>query len=388
MRLSRFLLPLTLASCMPGGPPSDTPSPYGKLPEQADTTPPPSPGEPYRADETRFGWPLLTPQASRTEKLLIAVDAVSSDVVWAAGAGGTFAVTRDGGKTWRSGTVPGADSLQFRDVHGESDRVAWLLSIGNGTDSRIYRTVDGGRNWAVQFINRDPKAFFDCFAFWDERSGIAFSDNVDGIFPLLRTDDSGYEWQLVSDPADSARSPLPRATPGEGGFASSGTCVITTGKSDAWIATGAGAAARLLHTTDRGRSWTSIATPMVAGTPTTGHTSISFRDEEHGLAVGGDVAALDSRTDNVIRSVDGGKRWTPGGALTFPGPAHVVAYVPGGEGVAVAAGPRGASWSGDDGRSWFQLDTLNYWGASFVSRKAGWLVGPKGRITKVELDRR
>ena len=388
MRLSRSLLPLLLASCMPGGPPPDSPSPYGPLPERVDTIPQPSPGEPYRADQTPFGWPLLTPQASSTEQGLIAVHAVDDEVVWAAGARGTFTVTRDGGKTWRAGTVPGADSLQFRDVHGVSDRVAWLLSIGNGTDSRIYRTVDGGRNWAVQFINRDPKAFYDCFAFWDERSGIAMSDNVNGVFPLRRTFDGGYEWQLISDPADSAGSRVPPATPGEGGFAASGTCVITIGKSEAWIATGAGAAARLLHTTDRGDSWTSIPTPMVAGTPTTGHTSITFRDAGHGLAVGGDVAALDSRTDNVIRSTDGGRTWKAGGALTFAGPAHVVVYVPEGDGIAVAAGPRGASWTGDDGRTWFALDSLNYWGASFTRPNAGWLVGPKGRITKVQLDKR
>lgn len=388
MHFPRWLLPLTLAACMPGGASPETSGPYGRLPQPTDTIPEPEVGEPYRADETRFGWPLLTPQASRTERQLIAVHAVSEDVAWAAGAGGTFVVTRDGGKTWRSATVPGADSLQFRDVHALSDRVAWLLSIGNGTDSRIYRTVDGGRNWGVQFINRDPRAFYDCFAFWDETTGIAFSDNVEGVFPLLRTTDSGDEWRLISSPADSARSPLPRATPGEGAFAASGTCVATVGASDAWIATGAGAAARLLHTTDRGLTWSSVPTPMVAGTSTTGHTSIAFRDARHGLAVGGDVGDLDSRTDNVIRTEDGGKTWRPGGALTFSGPAHVVAYLPREGGVAVAAGPRGASWTGDDGSSWFPLDTLNYWGASFVSRKAGWLVGSKGRITKVQLEKR
>jgi hypothetical protein len=127
---------------------------------------------------------------------------------------------------------------------------------------------------------------------------------------------------------------------------------------------------------------------MAAGTATSGHTSISFGAGGHGIAVGGDVAALDSRTDNVILTSDGGRSWKPGGALAFPGPAHVVTYVPQASGVAVAAGPRGASWTGDNGRTWFPLDTLSHWGASFVSRKAGWLVGPKGRITKVELETR
>ena len=77
--------------------------------------------------------PRLTPQDSGTTQGLIAVSPVNKRVVWASGRGGTFAVTTNGGATWRSGVVPGAESLQFRDVEGVSDTVAYLLSIGNGS---------------------------------------------------------------------------------------------------------------------------------------------------------------------------------------------------------------------------------------------------------------
>ena len=41
--------------------------------------------------------------------------------------------------------MPGAEALQFRDVHGVSDQVAYLMSIGNDTgDFRIYETEDAG----------------------------------------------------------------------------------------------------------------------------------------------------------------------------------------------------------------------------------------------------
>src|SRR5207302_7688353 len=67
---------------------------------------------------------------------------VSSRVVWAAGTGGTYVVTTDGGETWKAAVVPGAENLQFRDVQGVSDQVAYLMSIGgNTTDFRIYKTV-------------------------------------------------------------------------------------------------------------------------------------------------------------------------------------------------------------------------------------------------------
>src|SRR3954452_6095769 len=89
--------------------------------------------------------PTLTPQNSGTAQGLIAVSPVNKKVVWASGRGGTFTVTTDGGATWRSGVVPGAAALQFRDVEGVSDRVAYLLSIGNNAgDFRIYKTIDGG----------------------------------------------------------------------------------------------------------------------------------------------------------------------------------------------------------------------------------------------------
>jgi len=108
--------------------------------------------------------PTLTPQNSGTTQGLIAVSPVNSRVVWASGRGGTFVVTTDGGQTWRSGVVPGAEALQFRDVQGVSDRTAYLLSIGTATDSRIYKTTDGGATWSLQFQNQDPDAFYDCFA--------------------------------------------------------------------------------------------------------------------------------------------------------------------------------------------------------------------------------
>src|SRR6266498_2845866 len=83
--------------------------------------------------------PTLTPQNSGTTQGLIAVSPVNPRVVWASGRGGTFVVTTDGGQTWKSGVVPGAEALQFRDVEGVSEKVAYLLSIGdNPTDFRIY----------------------------------------------------------------------------------------------------------------------------------------------------------------------------------------------------------------------------------------------------------
>src|SRR6202035_5826074 len=175
--------------------------------------------------------PRLTPQNSGTTQLLIAVSPVNSRVVWASGAGGTYVVTTDGGETWRAGVVPGAESLQFRDVQGVSDKVAYLMSIGNNTtDFRIYKTEDGGADWTVQFTNETVNAFYDCFAFWTPDRGVTHSDSVNGVFPDIRTTD-GTTWQSIA--AD-----MPPALPGEASFSASGTCIATQGGRNAWIRTG------------------------------------------------------------------------------------------------------------------------------------------------------
>ncbi len=335
--------------------------------------PPPAELPPARSGP---GGIVLQDQVSGTTHRLQAVSVVNENIVWASGTGGTFAITVNGGKSWRTGTVAGADSLEFRDVQGFDARTAFLLSSGNGPASRIYRTVDGGQNWQLQFINRDTTAFFDCFAFWDQKSGIAWSDNVGGRFPYVVTADSGLIWRPHY---------LDGATQGEGAFAASGTCIVAAEGRKAWVATGAGTASHVYYTPDRGDTWQKFDTPIVQGTNTTGHTTIAFRTATDGVAAGGDIGNAKSVTDNVIMTHDGGRTWTLGGRPTFTGAVFGVAYVPGAATTVVAVGPGGASLSKDEGKSWIALDTLNYWSAAFANRQAGWLVGPAGRITKVTI---
>ncbi len=329
-----------------------------------------------RRDTVTSLTPVLEPQASGVAVRLQAVSAVSHDVAWVSGLEGTYARTTDGGATWTPGVVAGAESLQFRDVHAVDASTAYLLSAGPGDASRIYQTTDGGASWSLQYVNPDSAGFLDCFAFWDSETGVTYGDAVDGTLVILRTED-GEHWTQVSN-AD-----VPPAQPGEGGFAASGTCVTTHGDGLGWIGTGAADTARVLRTEDRGRTWASHATPVVAGSAA-GLTSVAFRDERHGVAVGGAIDRPEEWTLNVVRTEDGGRTWTPGGRSIFPGAIYGAAYVPGSDPpLLVAVGPAGAAYSSDDGRTWGSLDTLNYWGLDFASPNAGWIVGPEGRIVRV-----
>ena len=101
--------------------------------------------------------------------------------------------TTDGGTTWQPRPVPGAEALDFRDIDAVDERTAYVLSIGPGDASRIYKTSDAGEHWTLQFPNADPKAFYDAMAFRDARHGFAFSDSVDNTFVILQTSDGGSQ---------------------------------------------------------------------------------------------------------------------------------------------------------------------------------------------------
>ena len=327
------------------------------------------------------GAPKITSQRSGTINRLQAISPVSPHVVWASGVGGTYTVTTDGGRTWRAGVVPGAELLQFRDVEGVSAKVAYLLSAGVGEESRIYKTTDGGDTWKLQFKNRDPSAFYDCFAFWSEDRGVVMSDAVDGRFPVRRTE-NGRFWKDIGDQ-------LPRAQEGEAAFAASGTCVATQGEQRAWIATGAAPKARILATNNGGDSWRSYDTPIVQGTPASGIFTVAFRDESHGILAGGDLEAPDKRSKNVAVSRDGGKTWKLAAGTPFPGAAYGLSYVPSRNPgplnrTVVITGPGGAGWSPDEGETWHRIPGVrDFWAVGFANRHHGWLVGTEGRILKV-----
>ena len=324
----------------------------------------------------RTAAPTLTPQRSGTTQRLQAISPVSERIAWASGVGGTWVLTTDGGETWRSGVVPGADSLEFRDVEGMSEMVAYLLAAGPGDRSRIYRTEDGGRSWAVQFINRDTTAFYDCFAFWDSNRGFTMSDAVGGRFPVVRTTD-GMIWTEVGDR-------LPAAQPGEGAFAASGTCTAVFGARHGWISTGAAMSPPPSKPWRVSRNSTlappEVAVPWAIGVSCARQVSppsVVARTRARS-------AAPDSFADNVARSEDGGRTWRPATRTPFPGAIYGLAYLGRGSRAVVATGPSGTAWSADEAGTWRLLEGVTgYWAVAFASPQAGWLVGTDGRILRI-----
>jgi photosystem II stability/assembly factor-like uncharacterized protein len=297
--------------------------------------------------------------------------AVNAQVAWVSGTKGTYGRTIDAGRTWSVGTVPGAAKLDFRDVEAFGENKAYLLSAGPGEASRIYKTSDGGKTWALQFRNPDQEAFFDAMAFWDDQNGVALSDPVRGQFPLIVTEDGGTHWKPL------AALNLPPALPNEGAFAASGTCLVTHGKQDLWFGTGGGKTARVFHSEDRGRHWTVSETPMLAGAASAGIFSIAFRDRHHGMIVGGDYRKPNDSVATAAITTDGGKTWT-----LLDRPFSYRSCAAWAKDYWITAGTSGSNFSRDDGATWKLLDHENYNSVAFTSTGQGWAVGPSGRIAK------
>ena len=302
---------------------------------------------------------------------------VSKKVAWVSGTEGTVLRTTDGGKHWQD-VSPGGDTgdLEFRDIEAWDAQHAVILSIGTGGDSRIYRTGNGGKTWTQGFRNHSDQAFYDCLGFWDRRHGLAMSDPVNGKFRVIATNDGGKTW------AKRKSSGMPPALDGEFGFAASGTCLITAGDKDAWIASG-GAAARVFHTDDRGVTWTVTDTP-VRRSDAGGIFSLAVRNTQTLVAVGGDFEKPNARKDTSAISEDGGATWTKGGKLG--GYRSGSAFLPrtaatGSPSTGViAVGPTGTDVSYDVGVTWKSVEKGSLDSVECTQDGACWASGSDGRV--------
>ncbi len=317
-------------------------------------------------------------QAVATTSSCRSLSAVDASVAWAGCTGGKVLRTIDGGTTWQVDSIAGAARLDFRGIKAFDANTAVVTSAGPAEQgqARIYRTADGGQHWSLSWSDSTKGIFLDGLAFWDARHGFTFSDPVDGRLVIFTTDDGGERWTKV--PPEN----IPPVLPNEAAFAASNTQLTVQGASNAWIATGGGAEARVFRSVDRGRTW-SVASTHMPGGASAGLFGIAFADARNGLAVGGDYRIASGPTDFALRTADGGVTWNrldprPDGAT------QGLALVPGSRPpVFVAVGAKGVALTRDFGASWVQADTLTAWGVGFTATNTGWVAGPRGHVARV-----
>ena len=315
--------------------------------------------------------------SSGTTAELRGLSVVDERFVWASGARGTQLLSTDGGRTWKADTVPGATTLDFRAVHGLTGSSALLASAGEAEKglAKIFGTTDGGRTWRLTYSSDQRGVFLDAISFWDDRHGIALSDPVDSAFFMLATADGGQTWTRI--PPER----LPRVLPGEAAFAASGSSIALQPPGHVWVGTGGGGRSRVMHSADRGRTWTVTEVPVHAEGQAAGIFSIAFFDARIGVAAGGDYTKPRLAAPSVALTSDGGRTWRRAAA---PPSAYIsgVAYA-GAADRLVAVGLAGTFVSRDGGDSWMQTDTVAMNSVRFRNR-IGIAVGPRGRVARTD----
>jgi photosystem II stability/assembly factor-like uncharacterized protein len=275
------------------------------------------------------------------------------------------------------------------------------MSSGPGNLSRIYKTKDGCSHWKLLFTNPDKDGFWDAMVFSDRRHGIVLGDptlnrtttdpNAKRLeFTVLKSFDGGVHWQRDSYFVSSGI----RASEGSSAFAASNSS-LTTFADKAWFGTGGKPGPFVFIGDDFNvappgmicdcgpmppkTQWFTrrVRVPLTSHTPAAGIFSLAFRDELHGMAVGGDYSKPSESVGTAAWTADGGRHWT--GAEKPPhGYRSAVAWDSDAK-AWITAGTNGSDISYDDGKTWIPLDDGN-WNALSLP----WAVGPQGRIAKLD----
>lgn len=293
-----------------------------------------------------------------------AIEVINDSTVYFAANNGQVGITHNLGSTWALQTIKyGEKAPSFRAIAHTQDAV-FIMSIES--PALLYKWKNGEKK--LVYEDTHPDVFYDAMNFFDEKNGIALGDPLNGCFSILLTSDGGNTWEKL------ACEGLPKMIEGEAAYAASNTNISVV-DGQAWFVTG-GAASRVWHSKDKGRSWEVFDTPIVQGGKMTGIYSVDFRDQNNGIIIGGD---WDDKANNVANKAitnDGGKTWKLIADGAEPGYKSCVRYVPNSEGLKlIAVGSTGISYSKDGGATWSQINENGFYTFRFVNETTIVLAG-------------
>ncbi len=294
-----------------------------------------------------------------------AILALSANELLFAGSRGDIGLTEDGGKTWNIDFITYNDSIKphFRSIAKTKSSI-FALSIAN--PALLYKISNGTKE--IVYTEKGPKVFYDAMTFLDDKTGIAIGDPINGCTSIIMTYDGGNTWNKIDC------SKLPEVKEGEASFAASNTN-IAFAKNTIWIVTG-GTRARVLKSSDKGKTWKIIDTPIIQGNGPQGIYSVDFYDENNGIIIGGDYSKPDLNQANKAITTDGGETWTLVANGQDPNYKSCVQYIPRTHGKeVVAVSKTGVSFSNDGGHTWKEISKDGYYAIQFVDKNTAWLSG-------------
>lgn len=258
--------------------------------------------------------------------------------------------TTNGGTTWTAKAIngPGANAL-ISDIFALDGNTAWIITAPHAAGAnanRIWKTTDGGTTWTQQASGFSASSFGNQIYFWDANNGWACGDPVGGKFEMYKTSNGGTTWTAVPG----------AATPEGDEYSYVGVKAVAG--DHVWIGTDLG---RILHSADRGATWTGEFSPATdfGGVTTSGSFAhMAFKDGNNGLLI-----AIDGNTNATLYSTsDGGTNWSDPMEPTGTWFYGDIAYVPGTPNTYVTTGinsaKTGSSYSTDGGLTWTVIDEI------------------------------
>lgn len=179
---------------------------------------------------------------------LYAIEAVTDNIIFAGGYGGSLVKTTDAGSNWE--IVPIGSNDWINSIHFHNENNGWLAtSSGNSSTGNIYKTSNGGATWTSE---RNL----------EEYSSMSWPTEQVGYFgtwngTIIKTIDSGQSWTVINLPTTENINDL-QFIDAQTGFATS---------TDYY----------LYRTIDGGNSWEAIYQPMIR--------RIYFKDASNGYCV-------------------------------------------------------------------------------------------------------
>lgn len=304
-----------------------------------------------------------------------AIKTLDENTVYYAGSNGKIGNTTNAGETWNVETIHFQDSItpNFRSI-AENNGYIYALSIAN--PALLYK-IKGNQNELV-YKEVHEKVFYDSMHFFrNKKDGIAVGDPTEDCPSIIITSDGGSSWEKIPC------SQLPKLVEGEAFFAASNTNIKILDNT-VWIATG-GTKARILKSTDKGKTWNIYDTPFIQGNGPQGIYSIDFYDQHTGIAIGGNYAEPEDNCKNKAITTDGGLTWQIVADNENPGYKSCAQYIPNTSGKEVmAVGKTGISFSNDGGNTWNEISTKGFYTIQFVNENIAWLAG-NNKIAKLTL---
>jgi photosystem II stability/assembly factor-like uncharacterized protein len=260
-------------------------------------------------DRLRNMKPILIPKIHAVQQCVFPTQSVG----WVL-SGHSLFWTGDEGGSWSAVQLPGNPKIERFDFIDRNN--GWAA----GSDGSLFQTIDAGRSWRRVEAGFDydfrETVFTDHLHGW--LIGSKLSGNLKWNLILLKTDDGGNSWEVLSnEDSVSPRSvdSLQFVDPLRGwGFDGANNIVHTTDGGRTWAtqyphqaqwnslyflneAEGWAAGNGILHTSDGGRTWNYQWKPKTTGVFV---RQVVF-DGKNGWAL---------TTTTLLRTVDGGVTWT------------------------------------------------------------------------------